>query len=78
MLFRTHLWKIPPFFVLLVAYLFIKYELAHDRGKSWDGPSSAFFLTSVLLLFEEHLLIIYIFVFYDDDDDDDEIKIKLN
>jgi len=55
-------------------YLFIKYELAHGRGKSWDGPSSAFFPTSVSLLFDEHLLIIYISVFYDDD----EIKIKLN
>jgi len=39
-------------------------------------PSSAFFLTSVSLLFDEQLLIIYISVFYDDDNDD-EIKTKL-
>jgi len=55
-------------------YLFIKYELTHGRGMSRDGPSSAFFLTSVSLLFDEHLLIIYIFVFYNDD----EIQMKLN
>jgi len=47
---------------------------AHGRGKSWEGPSSAFLLTSVSLLIDEHLLIIYILVFYDDD----EIIIKLN
>jgi len=58
-------------------YLFIKYDLAHGRGKSWDGPRLAFFHTSVALLFDEHLLIIYIFVFYNDGDDEIKIKLKL-
>jgi len=38
------------------------------------GRVRPFFLTSVSLLFDDHLLIIYISVFYDDDDDDEKQK----